>query len=267
MEVVVPAPPAWQWALLLPSLAALLFLLRRGLRLEAVLPPAEFVARDLLLVLVLRFLPAVALEGVIATPFLPQGLASGLLISVVGALTCLAVLLAARLSRVVPAALGLRRPRSLRNLGAVVLALAAAYVPLQATYWLWAEVLARLGHIPYAQSAVQAIVFERARGEWVSLAVLSFGAMVAAPVTEELLFRGFLFGLFRRRVGTWPAAVAASFVFAAIHGEPSVVLPIFLLGLLLNSIYLRTGCLAYPIVFHALFNGSTIAWLILGGTG
>jgi uncharacterized protein len=98
----------------------------------------------------------------------------------------------------------------------------------------------------------------------VGVTLLATGAGLFAPAVEELLFRGFVFGILRSRLRTAEAIVLASAIFAAFHGQPEVMLPIFLVGAVLNGIYVRTGSLAYPILFHLLFNGATLVWTGVG---
>ncbi len=50
-------------------------------------------------------------------------------------------------------------------------------------------------------------------------------ACVSAPITEELMFRGALFGHLRERLGWWPSALAVSLVFAIIHPQGWTAIP------------------------------------------
>ena len=89
-------------------------------------------------------------------------------------------------------------------------------------------------------------------------------AVVVAPVTEELTFRGVLLKAFHKR-GRRTIMVLTSLVFAAFHTlglDPerllqaaAVVLPqLFLVGLVLAWITLRTGRLGPAIFIHSGFN-------------
>ena len=87
-------------------------------------------------------------------------------------------------------------------------------------------------------------------------------AVVVAPVAEEVMFRGYLYGVIRRYGGRIPAIVVSSLLFAAIH----VHLPSFpglaLLAVTLCLLHELTGSLWATITMHSLFNASTIAMLI-----
>ena len=89
-------------------------------------------------------------------------------------------------------------------------------------------------------------------------------AVVVAPVTEELTFRGVLLKAFHQR-GRRTIMVLTSLVFAAFHmlgldperllQAAAVVLPqLFLVGLVLAWITLRTGRLGPAIFIHSGFN-------------
>lgn len=81
---------------------------------------------------------------------------------------------------------------------------------------------------------------------------------VAAPLIEEMLFRGMLLSWLTRRMRNWPAIVVSSAVFAGVHLlDPNAiaVLPgLFLLGLVLAWVALRRGDLSLPIAVHSGIN-------------
>lgn len=82
-------------------------------------------------------------------------------------------------------------------------------------------------------------------------------AVVIAPLTEELVFRGLIL---RGLLGRWrPAAAitASALLFAATHLNPAQAPVAMLLGLLLGWIYARTRSLGLCVVGHALNNAST----------
>jgi membrane protease YdiL (CAAX protease family) len=86
--------------------------------------------------------------------------------------------------------------------------------------------------------------------------------VVAAPISEELFFRGFLFGGLRGRMSFWPAALISGTIFGSIHlagGSIEVVPPLIVFGVLLAWLYERTGSLGPPMMMHALQNGLAFA--------
>ena len=90
------------------------------------------------------------------------------------------------------------------------------------------------------------------------LALLGLAAVVAAPLCEEIVFRGYFYPVLKKYAGAWPAAISASFVFAAAHGNLTVLLPLFVFGGLLVFVYEKTGSLWAPIAVHCCFNSTTV---------
>lgn len=85
---------------------------------------------------------------------------------------------------------------------------------------------------------------------------------VAAPLVEELFFRGFLFGVLRERIGVAAAALVAGAIFGLIHaaGTPVRTLGILvLLGIGLCILYVKTGSLLPCMGLHALHNSISFA--------
>ena len=81
--------------------------------------------------------------------------------------------------------------------------------------------------------------------------------VVAAPVFEELLFRGFLMrGLLDTRLGERGAVLVTALLWAFVHLQYDWygIAYIVLIGLLFGYARLRTGSLAVPILLHMLVN-------------
>jgi uncharacterized protein len=91
---------------------------------------------------------------------------------------------------------------------------------------------------------------------------------VVAPISEEILFRGFIFTALRRWRGTIPAAVITGLLFGAVHAGSAPVLdlvPLAALGFGLCLLYRYSGSLYPCIVAHSLNN--SIAFASLEGWG
>jgi ABC-2 type transport system permease protein len=93
----------------------------------------------------------------------------------------------------------------------------------------------------------------------VTLLWLGALAVVAAPIFEEFIFRGLIFGGLRRSLGPGAAAVASAAIFAIVHPPVSVV-PVFGLGLATALVYERTRMLAAPMIVHATYNAVVVAF-------
>ena len=90
------------------------------------------------------------------------------------------------------------------------------------------------------------------------LGLMAFAAVIAAPICEELVFRGYFYPAAKKFAGPWPAAIFSALIFASAHGSLSALLPLFIFGCLLVFIYEKTGSLWAPIAVHFCFNGATV---------
>lgn len=92
------------------------------------------------------------------------------------------------------------------------------------------------------------------KSEWWWLAFIIVG--IGAPLSEELLCRGFLFSaLANSRFGTTGAAIITSLGFAVAHPYSLIgVLQVFFIGMLFSWVLVRTGSLRVTMVCHALYN-------------
>lgn len=91
--------------------------------------------------------------------------------------------------------------------------------------------------------------------------MLGLGAVVIAPVAEETIFRGFLYGVTKRFSDRWFAAILTSLLFACVHSHVGSAVPLFTLAMGFSIAYEITGCLLVPIAMHALFNAFNLALL------
>jgi len=100
------------------------------------------------------------------------------------------------------------------------------------------------------------------RGAGVSIAVGTL-IVLAAPISEEIFFRGFLFGGLRRRLPFVAAAVISAAIFGVFHytGSGSVTLlpQLAALGLVQAWIYERSGSIVPTIGVHMLNNALAFA--------
>jgi membrane protease YdiL (CAAX protease family) len=78
-------------------------------------------------------------------------------------------------------------------------------------------------------------------------------SVLAAPVFEEFIFRGLVFGGLRRQMGALPAATGSAALFAIVHPAPAMV-PVFVVGLATAWAYERSKSLLAPMLVHAVYN-------------
>jgi membrane protease YdiL (CAAX protease family) len=86
----------------------------------------------------------------------------------------------------------------------------------------------------------------------VLLTVLMGG--IVAPVAEEFLFRGYIYGVVKRFFGWSTALVVTSLLFAAIHMNLASLLPLFILAIALTIAYEVTGSILVNMCMHSVFN-------------
>ncbi len=84
--------------------------------------------------------------------------------------------------------------------------------------------------------------------------------VIAAPVSEEVCFRGMLFGGLRERMPRIPAALLGGVIFGALHALTglSAVPPLIFFGFVLCLLYERTGSIVPGIILHMLNNSAAL---------
>lgn len=96
-------------------------------------------------------------------------------------------------------------------------------------------------------------------GSSASAILTSLDAVIGAPVVEEIIFRGLLFGALVGKWGFWPAALGSSLVFASVHGyELEGTISVLTTGTFLCWLYARTGRLWAPMLAHGLLNAIVV---------
>lgn len=94
--------------------------------------------------------------------------------------------------------------------------------------------------------------------------VLAFITLVVvAPVFEEVLFRGYLYGKLRKVAPFWLVALIVSVVFAAVHGQWNVAFDVFVLSIVLCGLREMTGSIWAGILLHMCKNGLAFYFLFV----
>jgi hypothetical protein len=87
-------------------------------------------------------------------------------------------------------------------------------------------------------------------------------AVVAAPIVEEILFRGILYPYLKKVGHPGIALISTSVLFAATHANVTAFLPLVVLAMLLVLLYEMTNDLLAPILAHSLFNLVNFSYVI-----
>lgn len=123
--------------------------------------------------------------------------------------------------------------------------------------------LANVMPMPEEPSPMEALLAEAER--FLPLFV-AFGVLIA-PAVEEVVFRGYIFGILDRAHGSTVAVVATAALFAAPHsaqygGHWQILLLLFLVGVALGIVRARTGSTLATTYLHAAYNGTFMLALI-----
>lgn len=94
--------------------------------------------------------------------------------------------------------------------------------------------------------------------------LLGLAVVVAAPLGEELFFRGLVFRGLARIAGPALAVAGSGLAFAAVHANVAVVLPFAAIGMIFAWAYRASGSLWTTILAHAIFNGVSFTLAVMG---
>ena len=113
-------------------------------------------------------------------------------------------------------------------------------------------------------SAQELVRFLGTSGSQSARFVVAGSAVVAAPVLEEFIFRGYLYGVARRYAGVTVGIIFNATVFAAIHAHLPSFGGLFVLAVCLTLAYEWSGSIFVPITMHAFFNLISVVQLLHG---
>lgn len=208
-----------------------------------------FFAAQLILVVVLSF-SSVDVSDLSSRQNLLIGLAGALL------MTAMSWGFAATRSKNAWLALGFARPRS----PVVSRIVAAAFLYMLVTVLLSALVAILVPGFDVEQEQDLGLAQPTTSFELAGIFTL---LVIAAPVAEELLFRGIVFSGMSRSWGFFPAAAISSILFGFAHWQPNVAIATAVLGWLLAWLYARTQSIWPSIFLHSLKNGLAFALIYL----
>ncbi len=104
-------------------------------------------------------------------------------------------------------------------------------------------------------------LFELDMPMWRSFLVIA----IAPGICEELLFRG-LMPRFFEKYGMKVNIVLTALLFAAFHLDPFRFLPVFLLGMLLGYLTLRSGSIVNSMISHAINNSLALIMIVFASS-
>jgi membrane protease YdiL (CAAX protease family) len=147
-----------------------------------------------------------------------------------------------------------------RDLAGLPIGVAAQLVLLPLVYWPLTELWPGTFNEDKLSENAEELV-DRANGIGVPLLVVM--VVLAAPVVEELVYRGLLQGALVRRIGRIAGLLVAAAFFALVHFRPVEYPGLFVAGLVFGACALVSGRLGPAIAAHIGFNA--IGLLIAAG--
>jgi membrane protease YdiL (CAAX protease family) len=88
--------------------------------------------------------------------------------------------------------------------------------------------------------------------------------VIAAPIFEELFYRGLVLRSIEKRFGTWPAVLGSGTLFGVSHFNAPLSMPgLVAFGIVLGLLVVRTGRLGPAMAAHVAFNTVTVIVLLL----
>ncbi|MEC7713849.1 MAG: CPBP family glutamic-type intramembrane protease [Candidatus Thermoplasmatota archaeon] len=117
----------------------------------------------------------------------------------------------------------------------------------------------------FGTPSIPEIVYYVDDSEYDLILVLSFVSMViAAPVVEEILFRGYILDAIRKIHGDTVAILGSAGLFGLIHLEPYVVGMASIGGVIYGWVRIKTGSLWPSIVSHMVWNFTAFLYIWYG---
>jgi membrane protease YdiL (CAAX protease family) len=87
--------------------------------------------------------------------------------------------------------------------------------------------------------------------------------VIIAPISEEILFRGYLLGKLRKYVPIWVAILVTSLLFGIVHFAWNVGVDVFALSIVLCILRIQTGRLWPSILLHMIKNSIAFYFLFI----
>lgn len=97
------------------------------------------------------------------------------------------------------------------------------------------------------------------RGVWACVT-----AVASSAILEELLCRGIIFEVFRKRWGIKTSILFSSLFFGIIHLDPATAIVAIVAGIIFGILYVRTSSLFTSIIIHSVNNAMAFALICFG---
>ena len=128
--------------------------------------------------------------------------------------------------------------------------------------WASTEILSRLAGIELSDQDLVKVVASNTLSPGGKAILYSF-LLLEAPLLEEPLFRGIIFGGLSKILPVWAAMALSGFLFAFVHVNAATMIPLWFLGIAFAWLYARTGTLLAPMAVHFTFNAVNLILCLL----
>ena len=142
------------------------------------------------------------------------------------------------------------------------------YVPIiWASAIIWSSFLQLLSRFGLVQSPPpqELITALQTSDDLVTIALICIGAVIIAPIVEEIFFRGAVYRFFKSKLSLYSAQLISGIIFSLIHQNLSVLVSLTIAGMCFAHAYERSGSLLVAMWFHSLFNLFALLSVLLIG--
>ena len=123
----------------------------------------------------------------------------------------------------------------------------AAGIGVSGISFIWLTVA---GNIPAFQAQIAAMKEGNAMIGGGSLHGVLLSAVIAAPIVEEVIFRGVVFGSFRKVFPAWVSILISAVIFGAYHMNPVAIVYATIMGIVAGVVYEKKRNLLFTIILH-----------------
>ena len=99
--------------------------------------------------------------------------------------------------------------------------------------------------------------------DWNVFAFFAVTAIIIAPIVEEIVFRGVIFSFFKQYTTRTTAIIITSFLFAALHMNVLQFIPLFILGVIFQLLFIYHKSLYPGIIYHSINNSFSVLLISL----
>ena len=106
------------------------------------------------------------------------------------------------------------------------------------------------GKIPMFQAQLAAMKEGNAMIGGGSLHGVLLSAVIAAPIVEEVIFRGVVLGSFRKVFPDWVSIIVSALIFGIYHMNPVAIVYASIMGIIAGIVYEKKQNLLFTIILH-----------------